>query len=138
MIPSIPTLVPPPSLDLATPVATHYPVISVTPAPGLPMAATHVASIYELVDLIARELHSTSVDRALVPLVTVSRFVGSVALDVLWETQEDLAPLLCVLRHVMILNPDRWTVDTCDSFPPRATGRVSGPGHDTCPSGIVC
>ncbi|KAI5890916.1 uncharacterized protein SCHCODRAFT_02579972 [Schizophyllum commune H4-8] len=75
------------------------------------MAATHVASIYELVDLIARELRGASGDRALVPLVTVSRFVGSVALDVLWETQEDLAPLFCVLRHVVILNPDKWTID---------------------------
>ncbi|KAL1738959.1 hypothetical protein HDZ31DRAFT_50168, partial [Schizophyllum fasciatum] len=43
---------------------------------------------------------------ALLPLAVTSRFVGGVALDVLWEKQEDLEPLFKVLPNVTMKNQD--------------------------------
>ncbi|KAL1730334.1 hypothetical protein EV714DRAFT_236808 [Schizophyllum commune] len=65
-------------------------------------AASRVASIYELMHPIIRsvqndELHGVEI---LVLLSTLSRFVGGIALDVLWEHLGDLPRLFCILPQV--------------------------------------
>ncbi|TRM64645.1 hypothetical protein BD626DRAFT_629539 [Schizophyllum amplum] len=68
-------------------------------------AACSVAQTYELVDLILRSYdpwpEELLYNRYLVSLLTVSRIISSVALDILWETQSSLFLLCKILRSVV-------------------------------------
>ncbi|TRM64640.1 hypothetical protein BD626DRAFT_568356 [Schizophyllum amplum] len=65
-------------------------------------AGAHVASIPELMLPIMQQLQETAGNRALVPLTVASRFLGAIALDVLWESQSNLVPLFRVLSRVVL------------------------------------
>ncbi|KAI5886200.1 uncharacterized protein SCHCODRAFT_02593046 [Schizophyllum commune H4-8] len=63
-------------------------------------AATQVAGTYELAQHIFKDAQLEFGNSSLVAATTSDRFLGSVALDVLWETQTSLLPLFQVLGHL--------------------------------------
>ncbi|KAL1664336.1 hypothetical protein GGF50DRAFT_88722 [Schizophyllum commune] len=63
-------------------------------------AATQVAGTYELAQHIFKDAQLGFGNSSLVAATTSDRFLGSVALDVLWETQTSLLPLFQVLGHL--------------------------------------
>ena len=87
-------------------------------------AATQVAGIYELAYNIFHTVLLESGTASLVPAATSNRYLGSIALDVLWETQQSLLPLFQVLGRLTkielqgrsVWNPDglRWEEDEVD------------------------
>ncbi|KAL1674999.1 hypothetical protein EV122DRAFT_219389 [Schizophyllum commune] len=60
-------------------------------------AATRVAETYELAFRIFKHAQHDGGNVALLPFALVNHFVGSIALDVLWEEQTSLLPLIKVL-----------------------------------------
>ena len=60
-------------------------------------AATRVAETYELAFRIFKHAQHDDGNAALLPSALVNHFVGSIALDVLWEEQTSLLPLIKVL-----------------------------------------
>ncbi|KAL1738344.1 hypothetical protein HDZ31DRAFT_78440, partial [Schizophyllum fasciatum] len=87
-------------------------------------AASRVAETYELLHLIFKNAQHDFGDSSLVPVAQANRFVGSVALDVLWETQKSLLPLFRVIDHCFeieieercVWNPvyGNWDDDSAD------------------------
>ena len=65
-------------------------------------AASRVASLYELMHPIIKSVQDDELDgtETLVLLSTLSRFVGGIALDVLWEHLGDLTRLFSILPQV--------------------------------------
>ncbi|KAL1686477.1 hypothetical protein GGG16DRAFT_117860 [Schizophyllum commune] len=63
-------------------------------------AATQVAGVYGLAYHILKCAQLDYGNSSLVAAARSNRFLGSVALDVLWETQESLLPLFQVLSHL--------------------------------------
>ena len=60
-------------------------------------AAARVAETYELAFRIFKHAQHDGGNVALLPVALVNHFVGSIALDVLWEEQTSLLPLIKVL-----------------------------------------
>ncbi|KAL1714907.1 hypothetical protein EV715DRAFT_294663 [Schizophyllum commune] len=60
-------------------------------------AAARVAETYELAFRIFKHVQHDGGNVALLPVALVNHFVGSIALDVLWEEQTSLLPLIKVL-----------------------------------------
>ena len=63
-------------------------------------AATQVAGVYGLAYHILKCAQLDYGNSSLVAAARSNRFLGSVALDVLWETQTSLLPLFQVLGHL--------------------------------------
>ncbi|KAL1740623.1 hypothetical protein HDZ31DRAFT_67758 [Schizophyllum fasciatum] len=73
-------------------------------------AASRVAQSYELVHRILTHCQSQHGDASLVPAAVANRFVGNAALDVLWETQKSVLPLILVLRHLIVEDTEQRAV----------------------------
>ncbi|TRM64629.1 hypothetical protein BD626DRAFT_583094 [Schizophyllum amplum] len=70
-------------------------------------AVSRLLAVYELVHAICKKVQLQKGNGALLPLSRVSRSVGSIALDLLWERQESLAPLFKVLPCVIRQTEER-------------------------------
>ena len=79
-------------------------------------AASRVAEAYELTYLIFKHVQAIAGNSALVPAATTNSFVGSVALDVLWETQNSLLPLFNVLYRRLKINVETTDPPGIDEF----------------------
>ncbi|TRM57818.1 hypothetical protein BD626DRAFT_206372 [Schizophyllum amplum] len=87
-------------------------------------AASRLFAVYELIYTICKHVQIPEEDDeywfvkpALPSLARVSRFVGSVALDVLWERQESLAPLFKVLPCLLRRRELRTAWEASDEDP---------------------
>ncbi|KAL1738737.1 hypothetical protein HDZ31DRAFT_13626, partial [Schizophyllum fasciatum] len=82
-------------------------------------AASRVVETYELAYHIFKHVKNGASNSGLLSLTVSSRSVGSVALDVLWETQESLLPLFRVLGARMRISTEQrygWETMDCGDY----------------------
>ncbi|KAL1686481.1 hypothetical protein GGG16DRAFT_64169 [Schizophyllum commune] len=79
-------------------------------------AASRVAEAYELTYLIFKHVQAIAGNSALLPAALTNSSVGSVALDVLWETQNSLLPLFNVLYRRLKINVETTDPPGIDEF----------------------
>ncbi|KAL1730325.1 hypothetical protein EV714DRAFT_272709 [Schizophyllum commune] len=79
-------------------------------------AASRVAEAYELTYLIFKHVQAITGNSALLPAALTNSSVGSVALDVLWETQNSLLPLFNVLYRRLKINVETTDPPGIDEF----------------------
>ncbi|KAL1664338.1 hypothetical protein GGF50DRAFT_54986 [Schizophyllum commune] len=79
-------------------------------------AASRVAEAYELTYLIFKHVQAIAGNSALVPAAMTNSSVGSVALDVLWETQNSLLPLFDVLYRRLKIDVETTDPPGIDEF----------------------
>ncbi|KAL1714922.1 hypothetical protein EV715DRAFT_208602 [Schizophyllum commune] len=79
-------------------------------------AASRVAEAYELTYIIFKHVQAISGNSALLSAALTNSSVGSVALDVLWETQNSLLPLFNVLYRRLKINVETTDPPGIDEF----------------------